>query len=219
LECERKKIDRRVILLLRHGDSRQDHLKRYVGHTDTLLNERGRAQAESLRQEVMGIPFAGFFCSTLRRSQETARIIAEKRAVAVIPVPEFCEISMGLWDGRSMEEVRRSFPEEYRRRGEDPALHAAPGGESFVDLQKRVIPAFDEILHEGEGPILIVGHAGVNRVLLTHFLGMPLGNLFRLGQDYACLNVIVSEKGLFRVHAMNLTTLAGCNAALFSESR
>jgi len=218
LECERKKVDRRVILLLRHGDSRQDHLKRYVGHTDTPLNERGRAQAESLRREVMRIPFAGFYCSTLRRSQETARIIAEKRAVPLISMPEFCEISMGLWDGRSMEEVRCTFPEEYRRRGEDPVHHTAPGGESFAELQDRIIPAFDKILYESEGPILIVGHAGVNRVLLAHLLGMPLANLFRLGQEYACLNVLVRENGLFRVHAMNLTTLAGCTSAIFSGS-
>lgn len=216
MKCERKRLDRRIVLLLRHGDSRQDHLKRYVGHMDSRLNETGRAQAERLRHELAEIPFAGFYCSTLRRSLETAQHIAGKRDVGVIPVPDLREISMGLWDGLSMEEVRFTFPDEYRRRGEDPAQHAAPGGESFVDLQKRVIPAFDEILHEGEGPILIVGHAGVNRVLLTHFLGMPLGNLFRLGQDYACLNVIVSEKGLFRVHAMNLNTLAGCNASIFS---
>jgi len=219
MKYERIRLDRRIVLLLRHGDSRQDHLKRYVGHMDSSLNETGRAQAERLGHELAEIPFAGFYCSTLRRSRETAQHIAGKRAVGVIPVPELREISMGLWDGLSMEEVRLIFPDEYRRRGEDPAQHAAPGGESFVDLQKRIIPAFYEIMHEGEGPILIVGHAGVNRVLLAHFLGMPLGNLFRLGQDYACLNVIVSEKGLFRVHALNLTTLAGCNASIFSESR
>ena len=97
-------------------------------------------------------------------------------------------------------------------------MYAAPGGESFTDLQRRVIPAFYEILHDSEGPIVIVGHAGVNRVLLAHLLGMSLRNLFRLGQDYACLNVLVREKGLFRVQAMNLSTLAGCHANLFSRS-
>jgi len=217
MECERNEVEKRIILLLRHGDSRQDHLKRYVGHTDTPLNDRGRAQAERLSRELDGIPFARFYCSTLQRSLETARLIAGKSAAEVIPVPELCEISMGLWDGRSMEDVRSAFPDEYRRRGADPAHHAAPGGESFVDLQKRVIPAFEVILQAGNGPILIVGHAGVNRVLLTHLLGMPLENLFHLGQDYACLNVLVREKGLLRVHAMNLTTLSGSTTTIFSE--
>jgi broad specificity phosphatase PhoE len=217
MECEWKKLDRRVVFLLRHGDSRQDHLKRYVGQTDTLLNERGRAQAEKLCQELRRISFAGYFCSTLQRSLETARLIAGKRAAEVKQLPEFREIYMGLWDGCSMDEVRCSFPEEYRRRGEDPAQHAAPGGESFAELRQRVIPAFYEILRENEGPLLIVGHAGVNRVLLAQLLGMPLENLFRLGQDYACLNILVMEKGQVTVQGLNLTSLTGCTSAVFRE--
>ncbi|MDD2335449.1 MAG: histidine phosphatase family protein [Geobacteraceae bacterium] len=213
MKCERKMVDRRVVFLLRHGDSRQDHLKRYVGHTDTILNEKGRAQAEVLCRELAGISFSRLYCSTLQRSVETAKLIAGKGMAVVTQVPELCEISMGLWDGRSMEEVQSAYPDEYRRRGDDPAHHSAPGGESFAELQDRVIPAFEKILRDSEGPVLIVGHAGVNRVLLAHLIGMPLGNLFRLGQDYACLNVLVREKGLFRVHAMNLSTLAGCNGA------
>ncbi|MGA7826979.1 MAG: histidine phosphatase family protein [Geobacteraceae bacterium] len=215
--CEWNKHDRRIVLLLRHGDSRQDHLKRYVGHTDTLLNERGRAQAERLRQELMGISFAGYYCSTLQRSLETARLIAGKKFDKVKQLPELCEISMGLWDGRSMDEVRCSFPEEYQRRGEDPAQHAAPGGETFAELQQRVVPAFYKILEENEGPLLIVGHAGVNRVLLAQLLDMPLENLFRLSQDYACLNILVMEKGQFRLQGLNLTTLTGCKSAVFAE--
>jgi broad specificity phosphatase PhoE len=216
MDSKQCKMDRRVVLLMRHGDSRQDHLKRYIGQTDTLLNERGRAQATQVHRELREIPFVNFYCSDLQRSLETARLIAGKGAAEVIPVPEFREISMGLWDGKPMEEVRSAFPDEYRRRGEDPALHAAPEGESFADLQRRVIPVFDTILREGEGPIVIVGHAGVNRVILCHLLEMPLANLFRLGQDYCCINVLLREKGSLRVHAINLGTISGYTAAFFN---
>jgi probable phosphoglycerate mutase len=216
MDSKQYKMDRRVVLLMRHGDSRQDHLKRYIGQTDTLLTERGRAQATQMHRDLREIPFAKFYCSDLQRSLETSRLIAGVRAADVIPVPELREISMGLWDGQPMEEVRRDFPEEYRRRGEEPALHAAPGGERFADLQRRVVPVFDAILREGEGPIVIVGHAGVNRVILCHLLEMPLANLFRLGQDYCCLNVLIREKGSLRVHAMNLGTISGYPAAFFT---
>lgn len=218
MDSKMNTMNRRVALLLRHGDSRQDHCKRYIGQTDTPLNEQGRAQAAKVQLELRGIPFTGFYCSDLQRSLETARLVAGGRAVDVVPVPEFREVSMGSWDGQSMEEVRRAFPEEYRRRGEDPALHAAPGGESFADLHRRVIPVFDTMLREGEGPILIVGHAGVNRVILCHLMGTPLANLFRLGQDYCCMNVLVREKGLLRVHAMNLTAMSDYADALFNAS-
>jgi probable phosphoglycerate mutase len=60
------------------------------------------------------------------------------------------------------------------------------------------------LIHRENGPILVVGHAGVNRVLLCHLLGMPLGNLFRLGQDYGCCNLIRSDNAFCSVRAVNL---------------
>ena len=111
-----------------------------------------------------------------------------------------------------MEEVRRTVPEEYERRGARPDCHRPPGGESFIDLRERVLPLFETILRDEEGPMLLVGHAGVNRVILCHLLGMPLDNLFRLGQDYGCMNIIVREKGSLRVDAMNLRPWIGFSA-------
>jgi len=191
------------IYLLRHGDSRPDGVKRYVGRTDHPLNATGRTQTERWRTELSGIPFRRFFCSTLIRSDETARIIRGDSGVSVTALPDLCEISMGQWDGVPMEEIRRSFPEEYRRRGADPAGHAPPGGESFIDLRGRVVPFFTRLLRDEEGPILVVGHAGVNRVILCHLLGMPLDNIFRLGQDYGCMNIIARETGTCRVEVVN----------------
>lgn len=209
MDCEKTKKERRIVFLVRHGDSRQDLLKRYVGHTDNPLNETGIAQAEALHRHLAAIPFSRFYCSDLRRSVETARRIAGERAGDVVPVAALREIFMGSWDGRSMQEVRSAFPDEYRRRGEYPARHAAPGGESFVDLGKRVVPAFEEIVSVGHGPLLIVGHAGVNRVILSHLIGMPRENLFRLAQDYGCVNILVREKDFFKVQALNLGAEAG----------
>lgn len=214
MNCENKMKERRVVLLVRHGDSRQDLLKRYVGHTDNALNERGLAQAEALHRQLAAIPFSRYYCSDLRRSVETAQCIAGDRVGDVMPVAALREIFMGSWDGRSMAEVKSAFPDEYRRRGEDPARHAAPGGESFVDLGKRVVPAFEEIVREDQGPLMIVGHAGVNRVILTHLIGMPLKNVFRLGQDYGCVNILVREKDFFKVQALNLGAEADIGSML-----
>nr|MBC8393812.1 histidine phosphatase family protein [Deltaproteobacteria bacterium] len=54
------------------------------------------------------------------------------------------------------------------------------------------------------GQVLIVAHAGVNRVILCHILGMPLANLFRLGQDYGGLNIIDGKNNSMYVKAMNV---------------
>jgi alpha-ribazole phosphatase len=217
MDSEQRNNGKRLVFLLRHGDSRRDYLKRYVGQVDIPLNEKGRAQAEKLRRQVAEIPFSAFYCSDLCRSLETARLIAGPRADEVKPLSGLREIFMGQWDGQPMDEVKKSFPREYRCRGEDIARHAAPGGESFADVRKRILPVFDAIAEASEGPVLIVGHAGINRVILTHLLGMPLENLFRIGQDYGCINIIVSERGSFSVRSMNLESFADAGAFVPAE--
>ena len=192
------------IFLLRHGDSRRDGVRRYLGQSDDPLNEIGTAQAEWWGKTLSPVPFRRFYCSDLKRCRETAHHVAHGREDLITSLPGLREISMGSWEGLPMEEVKRLFPEEYANRGDDPAEYRIPGGESFSDLRDRVIPLFDELIHLENGPILVVGHAGVNRVLLCHLLGMPLGNLFRLGQDYGCCNLLRRDNAFCSVRAVNL---------------
>jgi probable phosphoglycerate mutase len=67
-----------------------------------------------------------------------------------------------------------------------------------------VVPVFEEIARQNKGSVLIVAHAGVNRVILCHVLGMPLANLFRLDQDYGALNMIDCKEKQMRVKAINV---------------
>jgi probable phosphoglycerate mutase len=72
-------------------------------------------------------------------------------------------------------------------------------------LSARVIPVFERIIGDLENErVLIVGHAGVNRTILCHLLGMPLAGLFRLGQDYCCLNIIIREMDCFCLRSINI---------------
>lgn len=79
-----------------------------------------------------------------------------------------------------------------------------PGGESFRDLQARVWPVFEAIARRICGPTLMVTHAGVIRVLLCRLLGMPLENLFCIGQTHGALNIIALRQEGRRIQAMNL---------------
>jgi len=97
---------------------------------------------------------------------------------------------------------------EYEKRGADMVYYRPPAGECFADVAARVIPLFEEIVRYSSGNLLIVGHAGVNKVILCHILGMPLENLFRLRQDYSCLNVIDCGREKMRLREMNLDSLS-----------
>jgi probable phosphoglycerate mutase len=69
----------------------------------------------------------------------------------------------------------------------------------------RVIPGSFEMLQSTRGDILIVGHAGVNRIILCQVLGMPLQNLFDIRQDCGCFNLIGYQDGVFSVEVLNGT--------------
>jgi len=208
MSVNREKKSETTVFLLRHGDSRQDGVKRYIGQADLSLNEEGRAQAEDWRSEMAQIPLQRIFCSDLSRSHETACIVARGRGEAVRPLSRLREINLGVWDGQSMDEVRRRYPAEYEKRGADMVYYRPPGGECFADVAARVIPLFEEIVRNASGNLLIVGHAGVNKVILCHILGMPLENLFRIRQDYCCLNVIDNGREGMRLRLMNMGHLA-----------
>lgn len=196
-----------LVFLLRHGCIEDDGVKRYIGQADRPLNRRGREQAERWRMELTGIPFRRILASDLSRSRDTAEMIASSGTTVVESIPDLGEINLGEWDGRSMAEIRRRFPMEFEQRGRRLATFRPPGGESFEDLSRRVVPVFKRIVKETEGPVLIVGHAGVNRVILSRVLGLPLDNLFRINQDYAALNLIERHHLGVCVLALNWSSL------------
>lgn len=205
------------IFLMRHGDSRKDTVKRYIGQSDAPLNGRGREQAEWWRTKLAPLRFSRVFCSDLVRSMQTARIIMAGNEELASAHAALREISMGDWEGLAMADVRADQPEKYSERGVNPDIHRPPGGESFTDLQNRVVPVFRDILSREEGNVLVIGHAGVNRVILCHLLGMPLKNLFLLGQDYGCLNLFDRGKSTVRVDAVNIRPFDGFLSAPYLE--
>ena len=181
----------RLIYLLRHGRIQNSgEQRRYIGQLDVPLDPEGIRQAERLRERLAPVEFQKIFCSDLERSRETARILAGANAGEVVVCPELREIHLGEWEGMSFAEVVRRFPEKFEARGRDIAYYRIAGGESFADCAQRMLPAYQKIVAEKADPVAIVGHAGVNRLILCHLLGMPIANLFRIVQDFACLNVI-----------------------------
>jgi alpha-ribazole phosphatase len=195
---------RKTIYLVRHGaiQSAVDP-KRFIGQMDLPLNAEGFRQAERLAEALRAAPLSAVFCSDLKRSVLTAQIIAKPHQISCIPRRDLREISLGRWEGLTFDEVRRQYPEEFHARGFDIVHYSPPEGESFLDCTLRVIPAFYEILNSTRGNILIVGHAGVNRIILSQALGRSLEDLFQIGQEYGCLNIVVHRRPALEVKLLN----------------
>lgn len=79
------------------------------GHTDIPLNEEGRKQALTLQSYFRENPVDVIFCSDLLRTQETARIANTHLARPVVSTPAFREVSLGVLEGMTQEEVHAQF--------------------------------------------------------------------------------------------------------------
>lgn len=194
-----------MIYLLRHGEIESDGVRRLFGQTDVRLSPGGLDQARRWREVFSETRFDGTYASDLSRCAETARIIAESTSTEVCFLSGLREIHLGKLEGLATADFRERFRDEWEARGKDISSYVPEGGESFADLQRRVLPVFQEISSGHDGNVLLVTHAGVNRVILCHILGIPLGNLFRIEQSYGCLNLVASSADSFRVLGMNLT--------------
>jgi len=191
------------IYLLRHGALEGDSRNRFVGQIDLPLAPEGRTQAEALGRALHGLGLDAVYCSDLLRSRQTAEIIAGTTGIPLHRRADLREIALGDWEGLSRQEVASRFPAQYAARGEDIEHYRIPGGESFADCRERVLAAWREILQREERAVAIVGHAGANRVLLCHLLGIPVERMFSLGQDYGCVNVIECVAGNAEVRLIN----------------
>jgi alpha-ribazole phosphatase len=191
------------IYMLRHGEIEHSYLGRMIGQKDVPLSETGAKQARYWARVLADNPFERIWCSDLIRSRHTAETIGEMTRSPVESTNDLREISLGEWEGLTTAEIRSRFRRDWIARGQDLAKFRPVAGESFSDLSMRVVPVFERIIQESAEDVLIVGHAGVNRVILCHVLGIPLVNLFRLGQDYGALNMLERAHSTLIVSLMN----------------
>lgn len=179
------------IYLIRHGKIEWNGEKAYIGQTELSLSKEGIEQAEKLKDYFSDIPISKAYTSPLTRCVNTLDILLGDRAIPKITVDEFKEINMGDWEGKPFSEIKRTDPEAYQKRGLEIDRFTPPNGESFFDLQQRVMPAFERIVREEQTEnILILGHSGVNRVILSAILGLDLRDILKLNLPYGCVRKI-----------------------------
>ena len=152
---------------VRHGESEGNAARVFTGQTDSPLTERGRHQAEAVADELASVKFDRIVSSDLSRTRDTADVIAKRHGMRDEVVPELREIDVGDRTGKTFDETR-GLPN-----WNDDGFVAWPGGETLDQVVARTLGAIERLTRESPGKtILVVGHGGVNRILLSHFLGI-----------------------------------------------
>jgi broad specificity phosphatase PhoE len=180
------------LYMVRHGATQLSAEDRFAGAVDVELSEEGKFQAGRLAERLADDPIAAVYSSPLKRTIDTATIVASPRDIPVIQQDGLREIHHGHWEGIRRADVEAQFPEEYAAWEEDPFTIAPKGGEAGVNVIARALPVIREIVVEHRGHnVLVVSHKATLRLIISSLLGFDArGYRDRLDQSPACLNVL-----------------------------
>lgn len=176
------------ILLVRHGQSEWNSVRRLQGQSDIDLSEHGREQARALRGTIERLAPARIVSSDLKRARDTAHLLgfpdAELRA-------DLREHDLGDWSGLFIDDLVARDADSYR--GWRAGRVTPPGGETWAAFGARTAGAVRELGRGLDGPLLVVCHGGVIRALLEHFLDLTAERIIPVGP--ASLTILRQPEG------------------------
>jgi probable phosphomutase (TIGR03848 family) len=184
-----------TIFLMRHGDND------WIGHTlvgwtpGIHLNENGRRQAESLGDRLGKLPIAAIYSSPLERARETAAPLAARLGLDVRTCEALGEIRLGEWTGKKVVELEDD--PLWRRFNRQRSTTRIPGGESMLEVQLRMVDAFEKIrAAHPDSSVAVFSHGDPIRAIVMHCLGTPLDFVHRVEVYPASISrIILNDQG------------------------
>ncbi|KFM99795.1 phosphoserine phosphatase 1 [Bacillus clarus] len=168
-----------TVYVTRHGETEWNVARRMQGRKNSALTEKGISQAKQLGNHMENVPLHAIYSSPSDRTLHTAELIRGERDIPIIADEHFYEINMGVWEGQTSTELERQYPEEVKLFWNEPHKFQSTSGENFSVVHKRVLEGIQLLLekHEGES-ILIVSHAAAAKLLVGHFAGIGIENVW-----------------------------------------
>ncbi|MCB1026503.1 MAG: MSMEG_4193 family putative phosphomutase [Microthrixaceae bacterium] len=195
-----------LVLLVRHGLTEQTGSILYGRAPDNHLSEAGRAQADAVAERIstLGDRVRFVVSSDIERTRETAAPIAEALGVGVEHDDGLLEADFGDWTGRPLKELR-STP-EWPSVQQHPSTFRFPGGESFVEMQHRMVSTVQRWAERATGgAVVLVSHADLIKTYVAFASGTHLDQFQRLVISPTSVTPILLGAGSPIVLAVNST--------------
>ncbi len=165
------------IYLLRHGQTYANAEGRFAGRTREELTPQGREQAQRAGELLRADPPRRVYISPLHRTRHTAELLCQALGGApeLVEEPGFLEINIPPWEGRYKYELRSDPSLQYEVWSRMPHRFYLPGCETLAEVYGRAVRAMEDLFHRERGSVVaVVTHMVVVRVLLVHYLELPL---------------------------------------------
>lgn len=191
------------MLLVRHGKTATTGVLLPGRRPGLHLDDEGRRQAEGAARRLAALPrIDAIYSSPLERARETAAAIAKVRELAVRIERGLIEIDVGAWAGLKLDRARRK--PEWATVQRHATGFRFPGGESFLEMQTRMIGTLATLVarHPGQ-TIVAVSHADPIKAAVAHALGVHLDLFQRITIGTASITAVACGGGAPRVLTVN----------------
>jgi probable phosphoglycerate mutase len=184
-----------TLVVVRHGATALTAEKRFsggLGSSNPGLTAEGRAQVREVADWLapLGEAVDVVVSSPVRRTRESAEIVADRLGVGLMEEPGFAEMEFGAWDGLTFTEVGDRHPGELEAWLGSLDV-APPGGESFREVEQRVLAGLTRLLERYAGrTVVVVSHVTPIKVLVARAVDAPLSSLFRMELSTASVSVV-----------------------------
>jgi probable phosphoglycerate mutase len=184
-----------VVLLVRHGQTPTTGAVLPGRAKGLHLADAGHQQAERVAQRVAELKqIDAIYASPLERARETAAPIGVARGQKVQVDRGLVECDFGEWTGAELKALMK-LP-EWQTVQRAPSTFRFPGGESFTEMQSRMVGAVDRLRakHPG-GTIVCVSHADPIKALVAHAMGTHLDLFQRIVISTCSVSAIAYTAG------------------------
>ncbi|QDW30928.1 MSMEG_4193 family putative phosphomutase [Arthrobacter sp. KBS0702] len=204
-----------LLLLVRHGETPTTGMVLPGRAPGLHLSDRGRAQAERVSERLSCLPVDALYSSPLERACETAEPTAARTGLAVKHDDGLLECDFGEWTGSAIADLA-ALP-EWQTVQHSPSAFRFPNGESFPEMQARIVGAMEALCsaHAG-GVVVCFSHADPIKAAVAHALGTPLDLFQRIVISPGSVSAISFVEGQDpAVHMVNSTAepLSGLRAS------
>ena len=181
--------------LIRHGQTNWNEERRVQGQSESELTELGIEQAKGLGQKISQLRFDKIFCSSSKRTRQTAEHAFPQFQQNIEYLDSLREIFLGPWEGHLYADIEVQQPDSYRHFWEEPHLFNVEGAESFFDLQDRAVGAVTPMIEAfPQKQVAIVSPGALIKAFLSHVEGRSMHELWAPPLMHNCAHSIVRFK-------------------------
>jgi len=195
----------KTIYLVRHAETSWNLEGKVQGSRDTSLSIDGLTQTVKTVAFLSAVRFDTIFTSPLARARAIAEPVGANLGISPIVVPELREIDFGGWEGHTWNEIGAMYPAALAA-WELKSPEARPDrGESLADVRRRAEKVRSIVESSSGDLVLVVAHGGLNRVLMSVLLDLPLSSYSSFTQPNACISVFEAETGKWQARVIDST--------------